>query len=93
MSKLQLFKDFVNERLAAAASEIFGLYEETLAECQEEICRAMDRNAQLQKLLDIVLQPEIKLHRTGSVFIPSSAVTLVRDTIQFLVVIYLILAM
>ena len=66
MSRLKLFKEFVNEQLAAAAVDIFRLYEKTIAEYHEEICRSKEKCAQLQRML--VIQPKIKLHRTGSVF-------------------------
>ncbi|XP_024249070.1 zinc finger and SCAN domain-containing protein 21 [Oncorhynchus tshawytscha] len=60
MFKIQLLRVFLNERLTAAAEEIFGVVEKTIAEYQEEVVR-------LQRLLDIVLQPEpditLKLHR------------------------------
>ncbi|XP_038855229.1 zinc finger and SCAN domain-containing protein 21-like [Salvelinus namaycush] len=60
MFKIQLLRVFLNERLTAAADEIFGVVEKTIAEYQEEVVR-------LQRLLDIVLQPEpditLKLHR------------------------------
>ncbi|XP_010866872.1 zinc finger and SCAN domain-containing protein 21-like [Esox lucius] len=56
MSKINLLRVFLNERLTAAAEEIFGVVEKTIAEYQEEVVR-------LQSLLDIVLQPKIKPHR------------------------------
>ncbi|KAM9528244.1 uncharacterized protein ACWYII_040990 [Salvelinus alpinus] len=56
MSQIQLLRVFLNDRLTAAAEEIFGVVEKTVAEYQEEVVR-------LQRLLDIVLQPEINLHR------------------------------
>ncbi|CAB1331674.1 unnamed protein product, partial [Coregonus sp. 'balchen'] len=59
MSNIQLFKVFLNERLTYAAEEIFGVVEKTIVEYQEEVVR-------LQRLLDIVLQPEIKLHRAAN---------------------------
>ncbi|XP_052358513.1 zinc finger protein 572-like [Oncorhynchus keta] len=46
MSKLQSFRVFLNERLTAAAVEIFGAVEETVAEYQEE-------NDRLRRLLRI----------------------------------------
>ncbi|KAM9529016.1 uncharacterized protein ACWYII_041477 [Salvelinus alpinus] len=57
MSKIKLLRVFLNERLTAAAEEIFGVVEKTIAGYEEEVIR-------LQSLLDIdiVLQPEINLH-------------------------------
>ena len=57
---MQLLRVFLNDRLTAAADEIFGVVEKMIAEYQEEVVR-------LQRMLDIVLQPEIplNLHRAG----------------------------
>jgi hypothetical protein len=57
MSKLQSFRVFLNERLTAAAVEIFGAVEETVAEYQEE-------NDRLRRLLRIT--PIIKRCNVGS---------------------------
>ncbi|XP_014009209.2 zinc finger and SCAN domain-containing protein 22-like [Salmo salar] len=57
MSKLQSFRVFLNERLTAAAVEIFGAVEETVAEYHEE-------NDRLRRLLRI--PPEIQLCRIDS---------------------------
>ncbi|XP_046903468.1 uncharacterized protein LOC124485741 [Hypomesus transpacificus] len=38
--------------------------ENTITEYQEEMDRAKEENARLQRLLDLVFKPEIKLHRT-----------------------------
>ncbi|KAL1006063.1 hypothetical protein UPYG_G00067360 [Umbra pygmaea] len=51
MSKLQLLRVFLNERLTAAAVEIFGAFEKTVAEYQEE-------NERLRRLLQIT--PDIR---------------------------------
>lgn len=48
----------MNERLAAAAEEIVGLFEQTMSVYEEEIARQ-------RRVLDVVLKPEIRLHRTG----------------------------
>ncbi|XP_056247546.1 zinc finger protein 397-like [Seriola aureovittata] len=57
MSSVQYLREFFNERLTAAAEEIFGVFEQTIVEYEEEIDRQ-------RRLLDIVWKPEIKLHRT-----------------------------
>ncbi|KAJ8002124.1 hypothetical protein DPEC_G00176570 [Dallia pectoralis] len=57
MSKLQLLHVFLNERLKAAALEIFGAVEKTVVEYQEE-------NERLRRLLQIT--PDIKLCRIDS---------------------------
>ncbi|XP_019909203.3 uncharacterized protein LOC105030828 isoform X2 [Esox lucius] len=64
MSKIELLKVFLNQRLSAAAEEIFGAVEQTIADYHEECSRTKEENDRLLKLLDDVLKPEIKLHRT-----------------------------
>lgn len=66
MSKTQLLKALVNERLEIAVMEIFEAVEKTITEFQEEVERTKEDNARLQRLLDAVLKPEIKLQRTGT---------------------------
>ncbi|XP_018538408.1 zinc finger protein 239 [Lates calcarifer] len=56
MSSVQYLKEFINQRLTAAAEEIFRVFEKTIVEFEEEVDRQ-------RRLLDIVLKPEIKLHR------------------------------
>ncbi|KAM6945092.1 uncharacterized protein PEZ65_002783 [Lycodopsis pacificus] len=56
MLSVEYLREFVNERLSAAAEEIFGVFEKTIVEYEEEI----DRQS---RLLNIVWKPEIKLHR------------------------------
>ena len=58
MSSVECLRGFINERLTAAAEEIFGVFQKTIVEYEEEIHRQ-------QKLLDVVWKPEIKLHRIG----------------------------
>ncbi|KAM9535882.1 uncharacterized protein ACWYII_040146 isoform 2-T2 [Salvelinus alpinus] len=64
MSKLQLFNMFLTNRLSAAAVEISGAFKKSLAECQEELSRSNEEIERLQRMLDLVLEPEIKLQRT-----------------------------
>ncbi|XP_046881778.1 zinc finger protein OZF-like [Hypomesus transpacificus] len=64
MSKLGVFRDLITQRLTAAALEIFAAAEKSFAEFEEEINHSKEESARLQRLLDIVTQPEIKLHRT-----------------------------
>lgn len=65
MSRIELLRSFFNQRLAAAAEEIFRVVEKTIAEYQDEMSRSEERNSRLQKLLDITIKPEIKLYRAG----------------------------
>lgn len=59
MSSSQCLRNFVNERLTAAAEEILRVFEKAIVVYEEEILRQ-------RKLLDIVYKPEIRLQRTGS---------------------------
>lgn len=65
MSKVEMLRVVVNQRLTAAAEEIFGLFERTIAEYEEELSRSKWENERLRKLLDAVLKPEVRLHRAG----------------------------
>ncbi|XP_059195056.1 zinc finger protein 585A-like [Centropristis striata] len=56
MSTVETLRQFVSERLTAAAEEIFGVLEKTLVVYEDEIDRQ-------RKLLDIFWKPQIKLHR------------------------------
>ncbi|XP_067088232.1 histone-lysine N-methyltransferase PRDM9-like [Osmerus mordax] len=64
MSKLHMIREFLSERLTTAASEIFGAVEITFTEYKEEISHFKEESVPIQRLFDIVAQPEIKLHRT-----------------------------
>uniref|UniRef100_A0A4W5JYS2 C2H2-type domain-containing protein n=1 Tax=Hucho hucho TaxID=62062 RepID=A0A4W5JYS2_9TELE len=72
MSKLQLLNVFVTERLSAAAVEIFGAVEKTIAEYREEIFRSAEENERLRKEMDMIIKSEIQLYRTDfQLLIPS----------------------
>lgn len=45
--------------------EISGAFKKMLAEYQEELFRSKEEIERLQRMLDLVLEPEIKLHGTG----------------------------
>ena len=65
MSKVQMLLSLKKQRLTAAAEEIFALYEKTIAELEEELSLSKEENERLQKLLDAVLQPQLRIHRAG----------------------------
>ena len=65
MCKVQMLRALVEQRLTAAAEEIFGLFERTIAEYEEELCRSKEKNERQQKLLDAVFSPQLRLHRAG----------------------------
>ncbi|CDQ80446.1 unnamed protein product [Oncorhynchus mykiss] len=51
MSKIELLRLFLNERLTAAADEIFGTIEKTIVEYQEEVSRTKEENNRLRRML------------------------------------------
>ncbi|XP_062304657.1 zinc finger protein 84-like isoform X2 [Osmerus eperlanus] len=59
MSKLYVFREFISEILSTAALEIFGGVEKTLIEYKEEISRSEEERKRLQRLLNVVTQPNI----------------------------------
>ncbi|XP_049424604.1 zinc finger protein 629-like [Epinephelus fuscoguttatus] len=62
MSKVQMLRSLVKQRLTAAAEEIFGLFERTIAEYEEELCRSKEENERQRKLLDAVFNPQLQLN-------------------------------
>nr|XP_020496262.1 zinc finger protein 32-like [Labrus bergylta] len=64
MSKVQMMRAFVNQRLTAAAEEIFDLFEGTIAEYEEQLRRSKEENERQHKLLDAVFNPEVRLQRS-----------------------------
>ncbi|XP_034385629.1 zinc finger protein 135-like isoform X2 [Cyclopterus lumpus] len=63
MSKVQQLRCLVNQRLTAAAQEILGLFERTIAEYEEELCSSREENERHRKRLDAVFNPEVRLQR------------------------------
>ncbi|XP_005953211.1 zinc finger protein 2 homolog [Haplochromis burtoni] len=57
MPSVQYLREFINERLTAAAEQIFLEFEKTIVQYEEKIDRQ-------RRLLDITWKPQIKLHRT-----------------------------
>uniref|UniRef100_A0A671WRI8 C2H2-type domain-containing protein n=1 Tax=Sparus aurata TaxID=8175 RepID=A0A671WRI8_SPAAU len=56
MSSVESLREFVNERLTAAAEEIFRVFKTTIVQYEEEIDRQ-------RAMLDICWKPQVKLHR------------------------------
>ena len=65
MALLQMMKSLVNKRLSAAAEEIFGRVGRILTEYEDEALALEQDIDRKRRLLDMILQPEIKLHRAG----------------------------
>ncbi|XP_034042853.1 zinc finger protein 568-like [Thalassophryne amazonica] len=64
MTKVQMLRALVKQRLTAAAEEIFGLFERTIVEYEEELCRSKEENHRQRQLLDAVLNPEVRIRAT-----------------------------
>ncbi|KAK7886627.1 hypothetical protein WMY93_026248 [Mugilogobius chulae] len=65
--KGRMLKALVKERLTAAAEEIFALFERTIADFEEELCRSNEENRRKQELLDSVMSPKVLLMKAGEV--------------------------
>ncbi|XP_042291772.1 zinc finger protein 436-like isoform X1 [Thunnus maccoyii] len=63
MSKVQMLRASVTQRLTAAAEEIFVLFERSIAEYEEELSRSKEENERQRKLLDAAFNPQLQLHR------------------------------
>ncbi|KAM6941623.1 uncharacterized protein PEZ65_003625 [Lycodopsis pacificus] len=63
MSKVQMLRCLLNQRLTAADEEIFGLFERTIAEYEEGRSALKEQNERQRKLLDAVFNPRLRLHR------------------------------
>ncbi|XP_041664510.1 zinc finger protein 184-like [Cheilinus undulatus] len=59
MSKFQMLRSLVNQRLTAAAEEIFELFERTIAEYEDQLRSKENQH----KRLEAVISPEVELHR------------------------------
>jgi len=69
MSKLEILKSLVTQRLTSAAGDISGLFESTMADEEDELSDLRKANARQRKLLDAVHDPDIRIHRAGPLFI------------------------
>ncbi|XP_030002782.1 gastrula zinc finger protein XlCGF57.1-like isoform X2 [Sphaeramia orbicularis] len=62
--KVQILRSLVEQRLTAAAEEIFGLFERTIVEYEEELCRTKEENQRQRQILDCVWNPRVLIHKT-----------------------------
>lgn len=56
----------INQRLTAAAEEIFGVFGRTIAEYEEEISRSKLEIDRQRRLLDLSTTPQISVQVNGS---------------------------
>ncbi|XP_051925046.1 zinc finger protein 18-like [Hippocampus zosterae] len=54
-----MLKDFVKERLLAAADEIFEMFERTMASYEEQLCRAREETERNRRKLEAVYKTQI----------------------------------
>ncbi|XP_023129063.1 zinc finger and SCAN domain-containing protein 12-like [Amphiprion ocellaris] len=66
MSKIEMLRLLINQRLTAAAEEIFEVFGRTIAEYEEEISRSRLEIDRQRRLLDLSRQPRISLQVDGS---------------------------
>ena len=65
MSKAEMLRVVVSEKLATAAQEILAVVERTLAGYEEEATGFRQEIDRQRRQLEVLLQPEIKLESTG----------------------------
>ncbi|XP_061894584.1 zinc finger protein OZF-like [Entelurus aequoreus] len=65
MRKVKILRALMEQRLNAVVEEIFGLFERTIAEYEEELARTKEEKERQQELQDAVLKPPVRLHRAG----------------------------
>ncbi|XP_077391697.1 uncharacterized protein LOC144027766 [Festucalex cinctus] len=66
MCKVQMLRELVKQRLNEAAEEIFDLFEKTIAEYEEELCRSKEENERQRELLDAVFTPQSELDKADT---------------------------
>lgn len=60
-----MLKELVRERLIAAADEIFGLFEKTIASYEEQLSRAREENERQRRQLEAVSASQMMLRGEG----------------------------
>uniref|UniRef100_A0A8C2XCU0 C2H2-type domain-containing protein n=2 Tax=Cyclopterus lumpus TaxID=8103 RepID=A0A8C2XCU0_CYCLU len=66
MSKIEMLRLLITQRLTAAAEEIFGVFGRTLAEYEDEICRSKLEISRQRRLLDLCRKPQVCLQVDSS---------------------------
>ncbi|MEQ2295668.1 hypothetical protein AMECASPLE_016838 [Ameca splendens] len=66
MSKIEMLRLLINQRLTAAAEEIFGVFGRTIAEYEEEISRSKLEIDRQRRLLELSRKPQISLQADSS---------------------------
>ncbi|CAJ1084222.1 zinc finger protein 69 homolog B-like [Xyrichtys novacula] len=66
MSKIEMLRLLINQRLTAAAEEIFGVFGRTIAEYEEEISRSKLEIDRQRRLLELSVTPQISVEVNNS---------------------------
>ena len=61
MSRIEMLRVLITQRLTAAAEEIFGVFGRTIAEYEEEISRSKLEIDRQRRLLDLSRKPQISV--------------------------------
>ena len=64
-AQVPALRALLTERLTAAAEEIVSVFEETVTEYEGRVQRSERDICRQRRLLDAVMQPEVRLHRAG----------------------------
>ncbi|XP_061609591.1 zinc finger protein 3 homolog [Phyllopteryx taeniolatus] len=63
MCKVEMLRAFLNQRLSAAIDEIVVVFQRTIAEYEEELCRTKEENERQRQLLDAFFMPQVAVQR------------------------------
>lgn len=66
MSKIEMLRLLISQRLTSAAEEIFGAFGRTVAEYEDEISRFKLEIERQRRLLDLSRTPQISVHADSS---------------------------
>ncbi|XP_012709007.2 zinc finger protein 629 [Fundulus heteroclitus] len=66
MSKIEMLRLLINQRLTAAAEEIFGVFGRAIAEYEEEISRSKLEIDRQRRLLELSRKPQVSLQADSS---------------------------
>lgn len=72
MSSIQLLRVLLNERLSAAADEIFEAVKKTIAGYEEEILLSKREIRRQRRMLETVLKPDIKINKLAGLSVCSA---------------------
>ncbi|XP_037102488.1 zinc finger protein 771-like [Syngnathus acus] len=62
MCKVQMLRALLNQRLSAAVDEVFVVFQRTIAEYEEELCRTKAENERQRQILKAVFKPQFGLN-------------------------------